>query len=580
MKKKSRLKTPLLVLAICSGVLFVAFLVCFFVGPYTSLETSSANYDLYLLGNLLGLQSNDWIKNSHDYLFDALKLPFDSQGENMFRDGSNYFFGEGVALSLSLIIYVLGLLMLASLILGLIFVIIKRKPLLTIYSLCILGVLYVSALTIANGGFWLKQSLSYFELDKQQFSGALGYGIGNLALIVLAGLLFLTVIATAIVGLVYAAKSSKKELISQEEAAPSIAEVAGDPEAIQEGEELSAPENNVVLIPEPEPVKEEEAAPEVEPEAASAEEPAPEEPKVEEEPAEDKHVEVNVNNGLDQASLASLLREVVRDIVRDEIARNNINQPQQSQNPQGSSQNITGATFGGPLVVQYFNGGINGVAAPAPAVAPAPAPLQEPVKEEPKAEEPAPLPEPVKEEPKVEEPAPRPLFVKKEEVAPADPKVEAKPEEKKYERLTFGERLLQSDKELHELYNEIKNEILSWGVKSRISANGDTFRLHKKMYVRITVAGKSLKLYFALNPADYANGTIPVQDASNKEMYQEIPLVFKVKSPLSVRRCKELIQDVMEKDGLEQGEVGKVNWIKELKAELANDAKKEKKKEE
>ena len=113
-------------------------------------------------------------------------------------------------------------------------------------------------------------------------------------------------------------------------------------------------------------------------------------------------------------------------------------------------------------------------------------------------------------------------------------------------------------------------------MKSRISANGDTFRLHKKMYVRITVAGKSLKLYFALNPADYANTTLPIQDASNKDMYAEIPLVFKVKSGLSVRRCKELIQDCMEKDGLEQGEIGKVNWIKELKAELASGKKNDK----
>ena len=117
-------------------------------------------------------------------------------------------------------------------------------------------------------------------------------------------------------------------------------------------------------------------------------------------------------------------------------------------------------------------------------------------------------------------------------------------------------------------------------MKSRISAVGDTFRLHKKMYVRITVAGKSLKLYFALDPKDYEGSTIPVQDASNKEMYAEIPLVFKVKSGLSVRRCKELIQDVMDKDGLEQGEVGKVNWIKELKAEMASDKKKEKEDEE
>ena len=96
------------------------------------------------------------------------------------------------------------------------------------------------------------------------------------------------------------------------------------------------------------------------------------------------------------------------------------------------------------------------------------------------------------------------------------------------------------------------------------------------MYVRITVAGKSLKLYFALNPDDYSDSKIPVQDAGHKGLYAEIPLVFKVRSGLSVRRCKELIQDVMEKDSLEQGEVGKVNWIKELKAELASGKKQSK----
>jgi hypothetical protein len=123
-------------------------------------------------------------------------------------------------------------------------------------------------------------------------------------------------------------------------------------------------------------------------------------------------------------------------------------------------------------------------------------------------------------------------------------------------------------------YNELKNEILSWGVKSRVSNSGDTFRLHRKTYIKLTIAGKSLKLYFALNPEDYRDSTIPVQDAGGKNIYEEIPLVFKVKSGLSLRRCKQLIQDVMEKDGLEQGEIGTVNWVKELKAELKANAKK------
>ena len=45
---------------------------------------------------------------------------------------------------------------------------------------------------------------------------------------------------------------------------------------------------------------------------------------------------------------------------------------------------------------------------------------------------------------------------------------------------------------------------------------------------------------------------------------REIPLVFKVKSGLSMRRAKQLIADVMAQDGLVQGEVGKVNWVKEI----------------
>ena len=172
-------------------------------------------------------------------------------------------------------------------------------------------------------------------------------------------------------------------------------------------------------------------------------------------------------------------------------------------------------------------------------------------------EEPAPV---------VEEPAPAPVEEPKPEPAPA-PVVEKQPKAP-IVRIPFEERLLASEKELQDLYSELKTEILSYGVKSRVSSAGDTFRLHRKTYIKMTVAGKSLKLYFALNPDDYRDSPIPVQDASEKGIYAEIPLVFKVKSPLSVRRCKQLIQDVMERDGLEQGEIGQVNWIKELKAEM------------
>lgn len=318
---------------------------------------------------------------------------------------------------------------------------------------------------------------------------------------------------------------------------------AEDTTYVPELEAAEAPSDPVETVePQPEPVPS--FVPEPEPVVEEAIKETVEQPVKEKETV-----------GVDKETLASLLKDVVRDIVRDEIARNNANQMRsQEQRPTNDNHSIVGATFAGPLVVQYFNGGVP-CQSPAPQqVQVAPAPEVKEVK-----------PEPVKEE-KVEEVKEEPVV----EAAPApvseEPVPEVKEEKKPIVRIPFSTRMLEADKEMQDNYNEIKNEILSYGVKSRVSSAGDTFRLHRKTYVKLTIAGKSLKLYFALNPDDYKDSTIPVQDASAKGIYQEIPLVFKVKSALSMRRCKELIQATMEQDGLEQGEVLSINWVKEIKA--------------
>ena len=97
--------------------------------------------------------------------------------------------------------------------------------------------------------------------------------------------------------------------------------------------------------------------------------------------------------------------------------------------------------------------------------------------------------------------------------------------------------------------------MLSYGIKSRVSSTGDTFRLHKKAYVKMVVAGKYLKLFLALNPEDYKDTTYPFEDASKLGTRKDTPFVFKIKSGLSIRRAKVLIGDAAKKDGLEQGEV-------------------------
>lgn len=173
-----------------------------------------------------------------------------------------------------------------------------------------------------------------------------------------------------------------------------------------------------------------------------------------------------------------------------------------------------------------------------------------------KVEEPAPAPAPV--------PTPAPAVAPKEpEVVVPAPKAEESDEEKAA-RVPFAERLMALDDDVKEDYNELKAEALSYGLKSRLSISGDTFRLHTKTYLKIVVAGKGLKLYMALDPHDYKDSTIPVKDAGVKNLYKDIPLVFKVKSSLSVKRAKALIKDVCEKDGLQKQDIIPLNYVSQL----------------
>ena len=143
-------------------------------------------------------------------------------------------------------------------------------------------------------------------------------------------------------------------------------------------------------------------------------------------------------------------------------------------------------------------------------------------------------------------------------------------------RISFYERIVSLDQELLDDYNELKNELISYGLKSRVSSTGDTFRLHRVTYVKMIFSGKKVKLYMKLNPADYKDSTIPFDDVSHKRSYAEIPFVFKVKSGLSLRRAKALIKEMMDNAGIvQEHEPKKVKYaenlirdIKEGKVEL------------
>lgn len=198
--------------------------------------------------------------------------------------------------------------------------------------------------------------------------------------------------------------------------------------------------------------------------------------------------------------------------------------------------------------------------APAPETAPAPAPVAP-------APEPAPAPVEAKEEvapAPVEEIAPEPVAEEVapveeapvEEAAPAEeapaPKAESEygfPINENKHKVPFEEKLANAEKDLVEKYEGLRDYIMSYGIKNRVSIPGDTFSAHRERYVFITITGKKLKVNYALDPKDYENGTIPVE-TNNSKKFEDLPLTFKIRSDLSYRRALKLVDDVMAKKGV------------------------------
>ena len=183
-------------------------------------------------------------------------------------------------------------------------------------------------------------------------------------------------------------------------------------------------------------------------------------------------------------------------------------------------------------------------------------PVEEEKVEEPVKEEPAPAPVEEKVEEKKEEPLPEPV---KEESAPeVVPEVEEEAQGgfggRKIERVPFEDKVRRADRDLKDKYDDLKAYALSYGIKSRISVDGDSFRLHKVMYMMITIAGKKMKVYYKLDPAQFKDSPVPVRDSSEVKKYAEVPAQLDVRSELSLKRAKALLDQVMQEAGIAKEE--------------------------
>ena len=75
--------------------------------------------------------------------------------------------------------------------------------------------------------------------------------------------------------------------------------------------------------------------------------------------------------------------------------------------------------------------------------------------------------------------------------------------------------------------------------------------MKRKKYAFITIQGKHIKFYASVDPSKYEDSPIPVERATAKK-YIDTPCMLRIRSDLSYRRAKLIVDDMMQEAGFEK----------------------------
>lgn len=116
------------------------------------------------------------------------------------------------------------------------------------------------------------------------------------------------------------------------------------------------------------------------------------------------------------------------------------------------------------------------------------------------------------------------------------------PEKKAYVRSpNFAEKMMAASEIIQDRYDELKNYALRYRkLKSRISKKFDSINMGRFHFVKLSVAGKTLKLYLNM---DYStvDPKFRCVDMSNKKTYVTVPVMLRIKSGRAMKYAKRLI---------------------------------------
>jgi len=117
---------------------------------------------------------------------------------------------------------------------------------------------------------------------------------------------------------------------------------------------------------------------------------------------------------------------------------------------------------------------------------------------------------------------------------------------------TFEQKLSEADDLIKEGFATISEKLLGYKkVNQRVSKKAVSFRNGRKLIAKMTIVGKTLRVYLALDPNAYEVSKLFQKDASDKKAYEEVPMLLRVRSGRAIKRAVNVIPDLAEKFGLQ-----------------------------
>lgn len=194
-------------------------------------------------------------------------------------------------------------------------------------------------------------------------------------------------------------------------------------------------------------------------------------------------------------------------------------------------------------------------------------PVEEVVEEAAVEEEPEVVEEPEEEVEEVEEPEEEAEEEEAEEETEVDIDVESEGDGgvdfasmMKFNR-SFISRIIQGTDDQKNYYGQVKTALLSYKkVNSNVAWGSERFNKGRETIARFKIRGKTLCLYLALDPNEYAVSVYHHVDATDNKSMRGTPMMVKIKSPLGVKKAIRLIDEMMVTRGGERRHVAERDY--------------------